>query len=827
MNALYSTLPAGNDEKPVFAYPLHWAQTDAVRSLADGFDAGHKRQYVDMPTGTGKTAVPLSMMEMMRSAGRAPRVLIMTNTRALVGQIMDEIAEFTPKLAPQASRYVVSDETMKTPVAVSTYKSGMEALEKGLLRSSNFDFIVLDEAHHALSELRDAILQNAECPVIALTATPDFNARKGLRNAGYHEAFHVSLQKAEETGLICPTRNILLTIDDEEYALDDVKVVGRSEEYDDDALEPILTREGLGNSVASFYKNWRDPDTGRRLADMVGVAYCNSIKHAQLMEEQINKALIDDVPVGVLPARAVWGTMPPNTLNQLLLAHKNGTIRHLMSVDYLIEGYNNRKIEAIFNIRPTRSNVVAGQRPGRGARLDPANPDKINKVFDVIYPAKVGRSQILYADTLSLDVTSKDKAHLAKQEEVASFGDEPKMKVHQSRSAVGAYISERNRKSLRLSGLTSDHVLPSIAKAMLDCKPPFTNGADLARAIRKQIDATPWPDKVKKAASDYALVLKVMTGKETMTQDGTDYSLTAYAVSALLSVGLEDLFGKTREEMVRDMSDDGIVDDRNWLRQMSDEDGLLYDDPDDVATPSYDDQREMIHIERRDKDGVLTGFDGRLCLDEAESDDLVNEDSMNAINRQKEAKVVQDQVSDLTPREALVVRLRMGFGGCEETLENIGDLLSVGKERARQIDSKAIRKLKHSSRSDPLRQAFYGETKEYGLKMDIERVDQSLDERLKKAFSLANHEAGELYRAELSRVEHQKKRAREEPDYAERIDESNLKMLSALPKEYNALSDFMQRARGMPEMSVEGRAYSWLAHRMIVKGPGKCVLSIR
>lgn len=827
MNALYSTLPASNDEKPVFAYPLHWAQNDAVRSLADGFDAGHKRQYVDMPTGTGKTAVPLSMMEMMRSAGRAPRVLIMTNTRALVGQILDEIAEFTPKLVPLSSRYVVSQETMKTPVAVTTYKSGMEALEKGLLLSSNFDFIVLDEAHHALSELRDTILLNVECPVIALTATPDFNARKGLRNAGYHEAFHVSLQKAEETGLICPTRNILLTIDDEEYSLDNVKVTGRSEEYDDESLDPILTREGLGDSVASFYKNWRDPETGRRLADMVGVAYCNSIKHALLMENEINKALIEDVPPGVLPARAVWGSMPPNTLKALLAAHKAGTVRHLMSVDYLIEGYNNRRIEAIFNIRPTRSNVVAGQRPGRGARLDPASPDKVNKVFDVIYPAKIGRSQLLYADTLSLDVTSKDKIHPAKQEEAAIFGDEPKMKIHQTRAAVGAYISERNRKSLRLSGLTSDHVLPSITKAMLDCNPPFTNGADLARAIRKQIDVTPWPDKVKKAASDYAAVLKVMTGKETMTEDGADYSLTAYAVSALLGVGLEDLFGKTREEIVRDMSDDGIVDDRDWLRQRSDEDELLYDDPDDVATPSYDDRPEMLHIECRDRDGVLGGFDGRVCLDDADSDDLMNEDSMNVINRQKEKEVVQSQVDSLTHREALVVRLRMGFDGPEENLQHIGDLFEVGKERVRQVESKAIRKLKSPSRLDPLRQAFYGEVNEYGLKIDIEHVGQYLERRLKEMFAQASQEADEQCRNELAHIDYQNKRAREEPGYVARIDECKLEMLKALPKEYSALSGFMQRARGMSELSAEGRAYTWLAARMAIRGPGKSILSIR
>ncbi len=53
MNATSHLPPVSGDQNPVFAYPLHWAQNDAVRALADGFDAGRKRQYVDMPTGTG------------------------------------------------------------------------------------------------------------------------------------------------------------------------------------------------------------------------------------------------------------------------------------------------------------------------------------------------------------------------------------------------------------------------------------------------------------------------------------------------------------------------------------------------------------------------------------------------------------------------------------------------------------------------------------------------------------------------------------------------------------------------------------------------------
>jgi len=48
----------------------------------------------------------------------------------------------------------------------------------------------------------------------------------------------------------------------------------------------------------------------------------------------------------------------------------------------------------------------------------------------------------------------------------------------------------------------------------------------------------------------------------------------------------------------------------------------------------------------------------------------------------------------LTPREAHVLRARFGFDGAERTLENIGNEMDVSPERVRQIEKKALRKLR-------------------------------------------------------------------------------------------------------------------------------------
>jgi RNA polymerase primary sigma factor len=83
-------------------------------------------------------------------------------------------------------------------------------------------------------------------------------------------------------------------------------------------------------------------------------------------------------------------------------------------------------------------------------------------------------------------------------------------------------------------------------------------------------------------------------------------------------------------------------------------------------------------------------------------------DAVINLNLREQTEAV---LKTLTPREEKVIKMRFGVGdGSEHTLEEVGQNFAVTRERIRQIEAKALRKLRHPSRSRKLRAFLEGRT---------------------------------------------------------------------------------------------------------------------
>ena len=104
-----------------------------------------------------------------------------------------------------------------------------------------------------------------------------------------------------------------------------------------------------------------------------------------------------------------------------------------------------------------------------------------------------------------------------------------------------------------------------------------------------------------------------------------------------------------------------------------------------------------------------------ISLETPVSDD--EDTHLSDLIEDKNAPVPQDSVifhdlirhldkilSTLTPKEERVIRMRFGIGEkCDHTLEEVGQVFEVTRERIRQIEAKALRKLRHPSRAKRLK----------------------------------------------------------------------------------------------------------------------------
>jgi len=119
---------------------------------------------------------------------------------------------------------------------------------------------------------------------------------------------------------------------------------------------------------------------------------------------------------------------------------------------------------------------------------------------------------------------------------------------------------------------------------------------------------------------------------------------------------------------------------------------------------------EILNLLRISKEPI--SLEGQIGdLEEVCLGDMIEDKNSPRADEHTARQDLVDQLEDalklLSPREEQVLRLRYGLGGEEiKTLEEIGNMFGVSRERVRQIEQKGLRKLRHPARSKVLRSFF-------------------------------------------------------------------------------------------------------------------------
>jgi RNA polymerase primary sigma factor len=87
---------------------------------------------------------------------------------------------------------------------------------------------------------------------------------------------------------------------------------------------------------------------------------------------------------------------------------------------------------------------------------------------------------------------------------------------------------------------------------------------------------------------------------------------------------------------------------------------------------------------------------------------LILDNPANVFEKEDDKKLISQMLNSLSPRESKILKLRFGLENTDEhTLEEVGDKYHSHRERIRQLEARALRKMRHPSRSESLKELLY------------------------------------------------------------------------------------------------------------------------
>lgn len=149
-------------------------QEMAIKAVCEHFNKKHRRALLVMATGTGKTRVAISLVDVLTRNKWVKNVLFLADRVSLVNQAHKNFV----KLLPDTTTSVLSDEHGdKDPnarITFSTYQTMIKYIdtEAKTLSVGRFDLIIIDEAHRSVFGKYGAIFSYFDSLLVGLTATP-------------------------------------------------------------------------------------------------------------------------------------------------------------------------------------------------------------------------------------------------------------------------------------------------------------------------------------------------------------------------------------------------------------------------------------------------------------------------------------------------------------------------------------------------------------------------------------------------------------------------------------------------------------------------------
>lgn len=402
-------------------------QEEARAAIANEWEKGVKKTLLVLPTGCGKTIVFSKVVEDRVKLGE--RVLILAHRSELLDQASDKLAKATgiftaTEKAEQSClnswfRVVVgSVQTLQRPKRLAQFDKDY------------FDTIVVDEAHHCISDSYQRVLEHfSNANVLGVTATPD---RGDMRNLGsYFEslAYEYTLPKAIKNGYLSPIKALTIPLELDLSAVSMQSGDFKASEVGT-ALDPYL--EQIADEMLKY------------CADKKTVVFLPLVKTSQKFRDILNEK--------GFKAAEVNGDSKDRA--EILDDFSKGKYNVLCNSMLLTEGWDEPSVDCIVVLRPTKVRSLYSQMVGRGTRLYPGKEDLLLLDFlwhterhELCHPASLicENEEVAKKMTENMEIAAGTAIDIEEAEEKAASDV-----VAQREEALAKQLEEMRRRKRKL-----------------------------------------------------------------------------------------------------------------------------------------------------------------------------------------------------------------------------------------------------------------------------------------------------------------------------------------------------------------------------------------
>ena len=350
----YQELDSENDTRIIKPNQM---QKDALEQLRLLREKGKQRGLIISATGTGKTY--LGAFDVKSTDPK--KMLFLAHREQILEKSKESFSRIIGGKKTDYGLYTGNSRNKNAKYVFATVQTLSKSNHLSLFDRDEFDYILIDEVHHAGAETYQKIMNYFQPKFyLGMTATPDRNDDFNVfKLFNYNIAYEIRLPQALEEDMLCPFHYVGIS----DYTFKDNRV--------NEAIDSYNNEKGNHKNEQKIVEQLSSQERVKYILDQTryygysgdvlhGLIFCSGVAESVSLAKELTRQ--------GYPSKALSGNDSEVKRRSVVKDLEKGIIKYIVTVDIFNEGIDIPCINQVVFLRNTNSNIVYIQQLGRGLR---------------------------------------------------------------------------------------------------------------------------------------------------------------------------------------------------------------------------------------------------------------------------------------------------------------------------------------------------------------------------------------------------------------------------------------------------------------------------